>query len=147
MKKNYIYAGLVGAAAIIVVLFFFGRTSDSILSANGQFSYDTTSKGFTSATTTINTTSTRVFATVNKVAYIYNNTAATITCSLDPSNTTAASSSVASGRGVMLAPAGSSTIPKIGVGQCYAGNDNCYLHTGAVNCLATSQVTVATVTQ
>lgn len=134
---------------IVGCLFFFDpKTNDSQnLGLNSQFMYDTTSKGFTATTSTINTTATQLFSSVGKVNYIFiPSSTAVITCSLDPANTTAASSSVASGRGVLVM--GSATaVTRLGFGQCFSGNNECYLHTGAVNCLSSASVTISKVIQ
>ena len=104
-----------------------------------QSYYDTTASGFTHTTSTINTTSTQVFASVVKLSGIQNTTANQLTCSLDATGTTAASSTVASGRGIIIGPAylTTSTLSNVAAfGECGNGEANCYRHKGAVNCLA-----------
>lgn len=150
MKNNSnLLAVLAGAIVVIGCFFFFGGTktdSSQNLSVNSQFSYDTTSKGFTNSTTTINTTSTNLWASVNKVNYMFYNGTSTITCSADAVSTTAASSSLASGRGIMWGNV-TTGIAKVGFGQCFPGNEQCYLHMGALNCLANIQTVVSVVKQ
>lgn len=134
-KKNII---IYSALAILALLVIFG-TQDGIRLGGSAGYIDTSSSNVTHATTTINTTSTQVFSSITKIAQITNTTANQITCSLDTTGTTAASSTVASGRGIIIGPAylTTSTLPNIAMfGECYPGSENCYAHKGAVNCLA-----------
>jgi hypothetical protein len=134
------------ALAVGMTLFLIANPAHT-LGTNSLNSYDTTSAAFTHATTSINTTSTQIFATVPKFAQIINTTANQITCSLDNANATAASSSVTSGRGVIIPPAYQTTSTGLGIasfGECYAGAPNCYRHKGSVNCLAATTTVVTT---
>jgi len=112
--------------------------------------YDTTSAGFTVATSTVNTTSTQVFSSINRVAWIQNITAGTLWCSLDGVGTTAASSTLISGRGLLIAPTSTTLyglFPSVvSFGEC-RGQYNCYPHKGAVNCLGSAASVVLTITQ
>lgn len=103
--------------------------------------YDTTSGGFTIATSTVNTTSTQVFASIARLNYIINNTTALFTCSLDAVGITAVSSTVTAGRGVLIYP--SSTIA---FGECRS-QQNCFPHKGTVNCLGSAAGTIDTLVQ
>ena len=142
--KNYIIGGLV----ILAVVLFFSSSKPSFQGVTQSNVY-TTSAGFAAKSTLINTTSTQVFASVNQLDYIVNNSAIKVTCSLDARNTTAASSSVAAGVGIQLV--NTSTNPALpssaSFGACIPGIANCYPHTGAVNCLAAATTTVTTLVQ
>lgn len=109
---------------------------------------DTSSSNISHATTTINTTSTQVWASITKMGEIINDTTGKLTCSMDATNTTAASSSVVAGRGIIIVPAASSTsnLPNVvRFGECSGtGNVPCYPHKGAVNCLSNVQATTTT---
>lgn len=107
---------------------------------------DTSSSAITHSTSTINTTSTQVFSSITKIGQIINRTGNELTCSMDATGTTAASSTVATNRGIILGAYGTatSTAPYSAMfGECYPGSVNCYAHKGAVNCLAsaTSSIT------
>ena len=110
-----------------------------------QNQYDTTSAGFTQATKTINVAATQVFASVEIVSEIINNTTSTFTCALEASNTTAASSSVVSGRGVLIGTNAGTVIPSVvAFGNCDNLGKACYRHKGAVNCVANVTATITT---
>lgn len=142
MKTTIIILGIV-----IVILFGALIAKNQNLGAVAMNNYDTTSSGFTQATTTINTTSTQIFASIPRLSYITNNTTSTITCSLDASNTTAASSSVTAGRGVLIGSNAGTLIPSVvSFGECRS-NVNCYPHRGAVNCLANTAAVITTSAQ
>ena len=143
---------LIISFAAIVVGIFLGlvllvpREKTDVLSGYiPQNQYDTTSAGFTQATTTVNTTATQIFASVAVVSEIINNTTATLSCALEASNTTVASSSVASGRGVIVGPNTGTLIPSVtAFGNCDNLGKSCYRHKGAVNCLADVVKTITT---
>lgn len=141
------------AAFAVVVAFFIGillfTPKQTVLqAAPGQGTVYTTSGGFTAATTTINTTSTQVFASINQLVFITNSSTATLTCSLDGRGTTAVSSTVTAGRGVIIGPSSGSNIPaQASFGNCSQGDRNCYPHTGAVNCLASATTSITTLVQ
>lgn len=103
---------------------------------------DTSASNITHATSTVNTTSTQVFSGITKIGQIINDTTGKLTCSMDATGTTAASSTVASGSGIIISPAASTTPSSVMFGECYPGSVNCYAHKGAVNCLATAAVTI-----
>lgn len=147
-KTIIIFLVLAAVLGLIVVsLIQRSRQGDVLGTIASIANYDTTTSGFTHATTTVNTTSTQIFATISRVDYIINNTTSTITCSLDPSNTTAASSSVASGRGVIIGSnAGTVISSEAAFGECRTSY-NCYPHKGAVNCLANVAATITTSVQ
>ncbi len=124
-------------AAVIAV--FFGLalrgTSDSIVIGGGR-SIDTYGSA-TTATSTVNTTSTRVLdADANATEReIWNMSGSVIYCKKD-GVTTAASSTLALGAGFVIAP--SSTQPS---NRWYSNG-----YTGVVNCLGNASGTVLTIT-
>ena len=103
-------------------------------------SYDTTSAGFTVSTSSVAVTvasSTQLFASVDKVSYVINNTTSTITCALEARNATMASSSVVAGRGVLIGSNAGTQIPSmVAFGNCDNVGVSCFRHTGSVNCIA-----------
>lgn len=100
---------------------------------------DTSSSDITHATTTINASSTQVFSSITKIGQVINyDTVARLTCSMDATGTTAASSTVATNKGIIIAPAASTTPSSAMFGECYPGSMNCYTHKGAVNCMASA---------
>lgn len=109
-------------------------------------SLDTSASSITHTTSTINTTSTQVFSSLTKMGEIINDSAGKLTCSMDATGTTAPSSTVAAGRGIIIVPAASSTsnLPNVvRFGECFGeGNVVCYPHKGAVNCLSTATATI-----
>lgn len=133
-------------AVILLITTKIGN-NDGVL--GGVVNYlDTSSSGFTSASTTINTTSTQVFASISKRAWIINNTTSTLTCFLDSTNKNAASSSVSSGIGVIIGGTAATSLPGIAsFGECSPGMLNCYPHKGAVNCLGSGQSIISKVSQ
>lgn len=142
-KLAYVFGAAIGLVLVIALFVAIPAVNrDALHGVPAVLPYDTTSAGFTSTTSTVNTTSTQVFASIARYAEMINDTTAKLTCSLDPANTTAASSTVAAGRGVIIVPAASSTSDsKVRFGEC-RGESNCYPHKGAVNCLGTSAVTI-----
>ena len=153
IKENF-GAALVLIGVAVVAGLFFGvgfRTTNSLGGGNSVNLYDTTSAGFTVSTSTVNTTSTQMFALVNKVSYLTNNTTSTFTCSLDARNSTAASSTVTAGRGVLIGSASSSmngTLPGVvAFGNCDNLGVACFRHTGAVNCSANAAATIDKIVQ
>lgn len=104
---------------------------------------ETSASAITHTTSTVNTTSTQVFSSITKIAQIINDSAGKITCSMDATGTTAPSSTVAAGRGIVIPPLASSTKGAVVTfGECYPGSEDCYTHKGAVNCLSTSAATI-----
>jgi len=135
---------------IIVGLLVGGLTKEKFGGVVAINNYDTTSAGFTVATSTVNTTSTQVFSSINRVAWIQNITASTLWCSLDGVGTTADASTLISGRGLLIAPTSTTLyglFPSVvSFGEC-RGQYNCYPHKGAVNCLGSATSVVLTITQ
>jgi hypothetical protein len=137
---------LIGAGVIAVAVYFglmaYGFSQKTPLGAVSNY-FDTSASSISHATTTINTTSTQLFSSTTKWSQMINDTNAVITCSLDKTGTTAASSTVASGRGLLVYTSSSAARPNsIMFGECYPGSLNCYPHKGAVNCLASAAVIV-----
>lgn len=152
MKKTKYFYGIF--IALVLIVGFFGlkayETPQQVAftAAPGQGVIYTTASGFVAATTTVNTTSTQIFASINQIDFITNSSTATLTCSLDARGTTAASSSVTAGRGVIIGPTTNSSLPpRAAFGQCASGDQNCYPHTGAVNCVASASTTITTLVQ
>ena len=151
---NKLTIGLLAVCAVFLGFIAFKGTVSAPVLLQGNPSIGTvytTSGGFTESTTTINTTSTQVFSSVNQISYIQNYGTSTIWCSLDSKTTTAASSSVATGIGVVIGSI-SSTIngsyPSVAAfGQCVAGTYNCFPHAGTVNCLANVATVVSKLVQ
>lgn len=139
MNKSTIIAVL-AIAVVCLGIFVAALQSGPRINVSGVINYlDVSSANITHSTTTVNTTSTQVFSSISKMGQIVNATANQITCSLDATGTTAASSTIAAGRGIILAPAYLSTSTGVSsamFGECYPGSINCYPHKGAVNCLA-----------
>lgn len=134
-----------------------------LLPQNGTGAFtEATNVGLTTATTTINTTSTQVASAISGVSgflTIENNTTSTLTCIADAAGTTAASSTATTSLGFIIGPSfatstgqtSSSTVVKsqgfpseITFGQCWEGSYRCIPHTGAVNCIADAKVTNVT---
>lgn len=106
---------------------------------------DTSASSITHSTSTVNTTSTQVFSGITKIGEIINDTNSQLTCSMDATGTTAASSTVTSGRGIIIYASSSPAQANSAMfGECYPGSENCYAHKGAVNCLAGAAVTITT---
>lgn len=132
----------IGIAFVLGLVIFAGSQLVPSLHIYGSTSatniINTTSKGFVASTSTVNTTSTQLFSNVdNNISYLINNTTSTLTCSLDGRSVTAASSSLVSGRGLIVGPTTGTVIPaEVAFGQCVPGTPNCYPTTGSVNCLA-----------
>ena len=106
--------------------------------------------GTTNSTTTINTTSTQVLASTTKWARITNPTTAQLTCSLDDLGTTAASSTVAANKGIIIGPhqanASSTGLSAYqDFGECQTGDGNCIPFKGTVNCVASAAAVVSVV--
>lgn len=142
---------IVFGVIVISCAVFFGlhsQYSQSLGAIQAINNYDTTNAGFTHATSTVNTTSTQVFSSIGRVSYITNNTTSTLTCALDAIGTIAASSTVASGRGVLIGPNTGTLIPSVvAFGECRTVGIPCYPHKGAVDCLANVAVTITTSVQ
>lgn len=141
MNKILIGIGIIllGILGVLIV-----RNNNVVGQFGGVSNYlDTSSSNITHATTTINTTSTQVFSSITKIGQLINNSTNTITCSMDATGITAASSTVAANRGIIVPNQASSTIySAVMFGECYPGAVNCYAHKGAVNCLIVSQSVV-----
>lgn len=139
------YILITAALVLAFILGFVGfREGINLQGIQAQNQYDTTTGGFTASTSTVNTTSTQVFSSINRIAYITNTTGSQITCSLDPAGMTAVSSTVTSGRGVIIGPAylTTSSFPNVAAfGECH-GQAYCFPHKGAVNCLAGAAITI-----
>ena len=155
-KQNITLAILAGTIVLLGVFIFTSSKTINVaippiniptdaINLAGVTNYlDTSSSDVTHATSTVNTTSTQVFASITKIGQITNDTTGKLTCSMDATGTTAASSTVSSGRGIIISPAASTTPNMAMFGECYPGSENCYAHKGAVNCLSTGAVTITT---
>lgn len=143
--SSIVIAGLI----LLGAWMFLAGPGDVLL--QGYVTYNTWANGTTNSTTTINTTSTQVFASVSKWAAIVNPTTAEITCSLDDLGTTAASSTVGTHKGYVIGPhdsASSTNLPAIlQFGECGPGSYNCIPFNGTVNCVASSQAVVSTISR
>lgn len=144
MKKNYLIF-----LSVIVVLFVGAYlTKDATLGGVSNY-LDTSSSGFTTATSSVGVYSaTNLFTSVTKGKIVQNIGDGTLYCKLDATGTIAASSTVASAYGLVIgANNTTSTVPSIAqFGECYPGALNCFPHKGSVNCItnATSTVIVQT---
>lgn len=142
-KQNLVIAALLLIAALQAFGIYHGQR---VGLGVAQTDYvDVYGSGVTNATTTINTTSTQIFASVTKLATLVNNTTSTFSCFMDAANSLVASSSVVAGAGITLSPgatgvANSSTLPSQATfGRCNVGSYNCYPFVGALDCVATAK--------
>jgi len=150
-KATILVMGVIG----ILVILGLGASRTAVspnLGGNVISAINTWQSGTTNATTTINTTSTQVIASTTKWARITNPTTATITCSLDDRGTTAASSTVATSKGIIIGPqqanASSTGIPALlDVGECSVGDFNCIPFKGTLNCVASAAAVVSVVSK
>lgn len=139
---------------LLVGAFLLGSQNKSIVNLGGDPYTNTFNTGITSATTTINTTSTQVFSSISNGGFVtlVNSSTASITCSMDDQGTTAVSSSVAASKGVIIGagtqPASTTAIKaQATFGYCWSGAENCFPFTGTLNCLATAIVTIPKVSK
>ncbi len=145
MKTYLLIFGSLVAAIALFGIGYYAHAPESTFRGGvySNFAYDTTWGGFTQSTTTVNTTSTQLASSIQKLLVLVNNTTSTITCSLDARGTTAPSSTVTAGRGLILGPNNQQWPPSQAfIGQCQPGMQPCYPHQGAVNCVANVSSTV-----
>lgn len=142
--------------SVTIILLSLGVIAITVLSIQikdrggllGSVTTDTSNTGLTTATTTINTTSTQLLASVVNRATINNLSTSTITCKPDDQGTTAASSTVVANAGYIIGPQGTAGhSPNIVFGNCVAGMQNCYPFKGTLNCVANVAATVTKVTE
>ena len=147
MKIKYF---LIAVAVIVLAVFgyaFFTATGN----LGGVSNYlDTSASGYTTASSSIGTAAaTQMFSSVSKLVTIINPTTNDITCKLESTGSTAASSTVTAGFGLIIGSnTTTSTIPSVvQFGECYPGSVSCYPHKGALNCISAVTSTIIKLTR
>lgn len=152
--KSKLLDYILGTAILCLALFsFFRAYSPASLSFQGASTQPTFgATGTTIATSTVNTTSTQVIAAGwTNYARIQNPGTSTVSCTLD--NLTAASSTAAANKGVIIGPGGilqnavaSSTVsPTVPSSACFGPYPGCIPYVGALNCVANVATPVTTI--
>lgn len=112
--------------------------------------YDTVSQGYVYGTSSIGVAKTQLFlfggVSTTKLATVFNNTTAVLTCAPDDRGVTAASSSVVASNAIMIGP-GSGTATafpaQASFGQCQPGTYNCFPAYGSIDCVGSATATVS----
>ena len=140
--KDLLIIGLVGAILLVLTI---SPQRGKLGEAGGRY-INTFTSGVTHATTSISTASTNVATSVTNWLRIDNSNTTQLTCVLETTGTTAASSSVVAGRGILVGPHGvtTSSLPStVTFGECWPGTANCVPFKGSINCVAGTTSTVS----
>lgn len=149
MKKLQITFGIAVIVLLGLVAF---KNVPQILGGSGYTgNFDTYASDFTTATSTVNTTSTQVIASTTVLTTLVNYTSSTLTCKPDNKVTTAASSTVVAGAGYVIGAHQATTTNSgfysfASFGECQAGMSNCYPFKGTLNCVADVAAVITKIT-